>query len=37
MDNDDRPVGHILTRREVLALLSAAGADHDLPGETDWG
>ena len=26
MDNDDRQVGRILTRREVLALLGAAGA-----------
>jgi protocatechuate 3,4-dioxygenase beta subunit len=25
MDNDDRPVGRILSRREVLALLGAAG------------
>lgn len=25
MDNDDRQIGHILTRREVLALLGAAG------------
>lgn len=26
MDNDDRPVGRVLSRREVLALLGAAGA-----------
>lgn len=26
MDNDDRQIGHILSRREVLALLGAAGA-----------
>ena len=26
MDNDDKQVGRILTRREVLALLGAAGA-----------
>ena len=26
MDNDDRPVGRVLTRREVLALLGAGGA-----------
>ncbi len=26
MDNDDRPVGRILNRREVLALMGAAGA-----------
>lgn len=26
MDNDDRPVGRILSRREALALLGAAGA-----------
>lgn len=26
MDNDDRPVGRILSRREVLALFGAAGA-----------
>jgi len=25
-DNDDQPVGHVLSRREVLALLGAAGA-----------
>ena len=26
MDNDDKQIGRILTRREVLALLGAAGA-----------
>lgn len=26
MDNDDRQIGHVLSRREVLALLGAAGA-----------
>ena len=25
MDNDDRQLGHILSRREVLALLGTAG------------
>src|SRR5579885_1092877 len=26
MDNDDKPVGRLLTRREVLTLLGGAGA-----------
>ena len=32
MTDDDEPVGHVLARREVLALLGASG----LMGLTDW-
>ncbi|MBP6786342.1 MAG: intradiol ring-cleavage dioxygenase [Candidatus Promineofilum sp.] len=40
MDNDDKPVGHLLTRREMLTLLAALGATvavgcaPRLPGAT---
>ena len=30
MDNDDRQLGHILSRREVLALLGTAGDDSGV-------
>lgn len=38
MDNDDRLIGRVLTRREVIALLGAAGAvmlTGCLPGESN--
>src|SRR5207248_1251754 len=38
MENDDRQVGRVLTRREVIALLGAAGAallTGCLPGQSN--
>ncbi len=34
MHNDDRTIGHILSRREVLASLGAAGAALVIPGSS---
>lgn len=35
LDDDDRPIGHVLTRREVLALVGAAGLVACTPGTSN--